>query len=498
MNKNNVNNGASLGFETMLWDAANKMRGHMDPAEFKYIMLGLIFLKYITDIKSINEIESRIIVPSEARWDTIKAQNEKTNIGKLINNAMRLIEDKNPSLKGILPKTYYHEGLSSKKLFELIILVDSISEINNINKSRDFLGRIYEYFLDRFAASEGRAGEFYTPQSVVRLLVEMIEPYKGRIFDPCCGSGGMFVSSDSFVRSHGGKKGDIGIFGQESNIATWKLAKMNLALRGLKNDLGEKHEDSFLHDLHKDLKADFILANPPFNQNEWGSEKLINDNRWQFGLPPANNANFAWIQHIIHHLAPNGKAGIVLANGSLSSNQTQESRIRKNLIDADLIDCVVYLPVQLFYTTQISVSLWFIAKNKHMTTESNRRGRVLFIYAYNMGKMVDRTHRELIYEEILQIALTYKAWRSKDNQYRYKNIPGFCYSATREEIAKHKDILVPGRYVGFNRVDQTDIFVGDLYNELDELQKRLETSRIMSEKTLHALEGLLNGRTISI
>src|SRR2546426_4431144 len=377
------NGGANLGFEATLWSAADKLRGHMDAAEYKHVVLGLIFLKYISD--SFEEKHAQLAqeknanpedrdeyvadhifwVPPEARWTYLQGRAKDPLIGKLLDNAMVAIERDNASLKGVLPKNYARPDLNKQQLGEVIDLIATIGLGDKESRSKDILGRVYEYFLSQFASAEGKkGGQFYTPRCVVQLLVEMLAPYKGRVFDPCCGSGGMFVQSEKFVEAHGGRIGDISVFGQESNPTTWKLAKMNLAIRGIENNLGPENADSFHRDLHKDLKTDYILANPPFNDSDWGGERLREDVRWKYGVPPVGNANFAWVQHFIHHLAPNGITGFVLANGSMSSNQSGEGQIRKGLIEADLVDCMITLPGQLFYGTQIAASLWFLTRNK--------------------------------------------------------------------------------------------------------------------------------------
>ena len=477
-------NGANLGFEQTLWAAADKMRGHMDSAEYKHVTLGLIFLKYIsdafqeryddlaarqetdyTDPEDRDEYlgENMFWVPQEARWSTIQASAKQPDIGKRIDEAMLAIEKENPRLKGVLPSNYNRPDLDKQRLGELIDLISTIGLGDAENRSKDILGRVYEYFLGQFAEKEGKGGgEFYTPQSVVKLLVEMIQPYKGRIYDPCCGSGGMFVQSEKFVEAHGGRKGDIAVYGQESNPTTRRLCLMNLAIRGIDGNIGDRQADSFINDLHKDLKADYILANPPFNISDWWNEKLAEDVRWQYGTPPKGNANYAWIQHIIHHLAPNGIAGFVLANGSMSSNQSGEGEIRKALIASDLVDCMIALPGQLFYTTQIPACLWFVARDKsgkptagHKSCR-NRKGETLFIDARKLGALMDRTHRELIDEELARIAGTYQAWRGEPGADDYEDVPGFCKSATLEEISSHGYVLTPGRYVGAEELEEDD------------------------------------------
>jgi len=460
-------NGANLGFEEKLWAAADKLRGHMDAAEYKHVVLGLIFLKYISDAftERYDEVkkdkhadpedrdeytaENVFWVPKIARWDKLQAAAKQPTIGKLLDDAMLAIEKENPTLKGVLPTDYARPTLDKHRLGELIDLIGTIGLGNSESRSQDVLGRVYEYFLGKFANAEGKGGgEFYTPQAVVKLLVEMIEPYKGRIYDPCCGSGGMFVQSEKFVLAHGGRLGDLSIYGQESNPTTWRLCKMNLAIRGIEGNLGPHNADSFHNDVHKDLKADFILANPPFNISDWGGERLREDARWKFGTPPVGNANFGWVQHMVHHLAPHGIAGFVLANGSMSSNQSGEGEIRTALVNADLVDCMIALPIQLFYTVQIPVCLWFLARSKKNGKFRDRRGQTLFIDARKFGEMVDRTHRILTDTEIARIVKTYHAWRGEKEAGKYKDIAGFCRSAACEDVANNSYILTPGRYVG--------------------------------------------------
>jgi type I restriction enzyme M protein len=474
-NSTKSSNGANLGFEQKLWAAADKLRGHMDASEYKHVVLGLIFLKYISDAFEERHAELQkekhadpedrdeyaganvFWVPKKARWPHLQANAKQSEIGKIIDEAMVAIEKDNPQLKGVLSKDYARPALDKQRLGELIDLVGTIGLGDKENRSKDILGRVYEYFLGRFASAEGKkGGEFYTPRCVVRLLVEMIEPYKGRVYDPCCGSSGMFVQSEEFIEKHGGRIGDLSIYGQESNPTTWKLAKMNLALRGIEANLGPHHADTFRNDLHKDLRADFILANPPFNMSDWGGENLKDDVRWKYGVPPTGNANFAWVQHFIHHLAPNGIAGFVLANGSMSSSQSGEGEIRENLVEADLVDCMIALPGQLFYGTGIPACLWFLAKTKKNGKLADRRGKTLFIDARKLGALVDRVHRDLTDEEITRIAGVYHAWRGEQGAGKYKDVLGFCKSARLDEIKQHNHVLTPGRYVGAEELEDED------------------------------------------
>ncbi|MDZ7641454.1 MAG: class I SAM-dependent DNA methyltransferase [Desulfurivibrio sp.] len=482
-------NGANLGFENKLWIMADKMRGHMDAGEYKHVVLGLIFLKYISDAfqEKYDELEATrdteytdpedrdeyaaaniFWVPKEARWDKVQAEAPQPTIGKTIDEAMVALERENPSLKGVLPKDYSRPALDKTRLGELVKTVGDIDLQARQSGVQDPLGRVYEYFLGKFAAAEGKGGgEFYTPQCVVQLLVEMIEPYKGRVFDPCCGSGGMFVQSERFVEEHGGRLGDIAVYGQESNPTTWRLAKMNLAIRGIDADLGGQHADSFHNDLHKDLKADYILANPPFNMSDWGGDRLRDDVRWKYGAPPPNNANYAWIQHFIHHLAPDGIAGFVMANGSMSTSTSGEGAIRQALIDRDMVDCMVALPGQLFYTTQIPVCLWFVTRSKKADAKRglrDRRGETLFIDARRMGSLIDRVHRELATEDIQTITGVYHNWRNQGGDYEDK--AGWWKAATLEEIQGHGYVLTPGRYVGAEDVEDDGIPFEEKMTEL--------------------------------
>jgi type I restriction enzyme M protein len=470
--KASENNDSPLGFEAKLWAAADALRNNMDAAEYKHVVLGLIFLKYISDAFEAKHAEleaqkaqgadpedrdeyraaSIFWVPKEARWTHLKASAPQPKIGTLVDDAMAAIERDNPTLKGVLPKDYGRPGLDKQRLGQIINLVSDIALGSPAHRAKDTLGRVYEYFLSRFASAEGKSGgQFYTPSHVVRLLVEMLAPYKGRVYDPCCGSGGMFVQSEKFIEVHAGKLGDISIYGQESNYTTWRLAKMNLAIRGIDAQIG--HGDTFHNDRHADLKADYVLANPPFNDSDWRGDLLKDDKRWVYGTPPASSANYAWVQHFIHHLAPAGLAGFVLANGSMSSNQSGEGEIRKAIIEADLVDCMVALPGQLFYSTQIPVCLWFLARNKKNGRFRDRRGETLFIDARKLGTLIDRVHRELGDADIAKIAGTYHAWRGDKEAGKYTDVPGFCMRATAEDIRKHGHVLTPGRYVGAEAVE---------------------------------------------
>ncbi len=499
---------ANLGFEEKLWAMADKLRGSMDASEYKHVVLGLLFLKYVSD--SFEEMyaelekeqwadpedkdeylaENIFWVPKEARWTYIKENAKKPEIGQIIDEAMIAIEKENESLRGVLPKNYARPDLDKTRLGETIDMF-SFRVGDKESRAKDTLGRVYEYFLGKFAAAEGKSGgEFYTPMSVVKLLVEMIEPYRGRVYDPCCGSGGMFVQSEKFVEEHQGKLGDIAIYGQESNPTTWKLAKMNLAIRGIDANLGEHHADTFHNDLHKRLKADYILANPPFNISDWGGERLQDDVRWKYGVPPNGNANYAWIQHMVSKLAPTGTAGFVLANGSMSTNTTAEFEIRKKLIEEDLVECIVTLPGQLFYSTQIPVCLWFVTKNKAKNGKRERDGEILFIDARNLGYMSTRTLKELANQDISKVSDTYHAWRGT-NDGKYENIAGFCKAAAIEEIREHDYILTPGRYVGLEEVeDDGEPFDEKMERLTSELAEQFKESKKLEAQIREALGGI--------
>ncbi|MBA2395730.1 MAG: type I restriction-modification system subunit M [Ktedonobacteraceae bacterium] len=506
-------NGANLGFEEKLWLAADKMRSHMDAAEYKHVVLGLIFLKYISDAYLERRAElilqepttgadpndpdeyladNIFIVPKAAWWSELKNKAKTPQIGILIDDAMTAIENENISLKGVLPKDYGRASLDKQRLGELVDLISGIGLGDRASRSRDILGRVYEYFLSKFASAEGKlGGEFYTPQSVVRLLVEMIEPYKGRIYDPCCGSGGMFVQSEKFVEAHGGKATDLSIYGQESNPTTWRLAKMNLAIRGVEANLGQHNGDTLHNDFHKDLRADYILANPPFNISDWRGDLLRDDVRWCYGIPPMGNANFAWVEHMIHHLAPTGVAGFVLSNGSMSSNSGGEGEIRQRIVEADLVDCMIALPGQFFYSTQIPACLWFLARNRQNGKFRDRRGQVLFIDMRKLGHLVDRTHRELSDDEIENVTRIYHAWRGEQDAGEYEDIPGFCKSATLDQIRSHDYVLTPGRYVGAEDVaDDGEVFEEKMEKLVLRLETQFDESRSLEEKIRENLRGL--------
>jgi type I restriction enzyme M protein len=499
--------------EQTLFKAADKLRKNIDAAEYKHIALGLVFLKYISD--SFESLHNKLIdgigdykgadpedadeyraenvffVPQTARWSYLHQRAKLPSIGKDVDDAMEAIEKENPTLKGILPKVFARPNLDKAALGGLIDLIGNIALGDEAAKAKDLLGRVYEYFLGEFANAEGKkGGQFYTPKSIVRLMVEMIEPYKGRVFDPCCGSGGMFVMSDIFVRSHQGNRNNISIFGQESNQTTYRLCRMNLAIRQIDgSQVKWNNEGSFLNDAHKDLKADFILANPPFNDSDWSGELLAKDARWKYGVPPASNANYAWLQHMIYHLSPKGIMACVLANGSLSSQSNGEDEIRKQLIENDLVDCIVGLPKQLFYNTGIPACLWFISRKKTGNGDRKRSGEILFINAGEIGFMRDTTHREFSDEDILKIAGTYHNWRTKDG--KYEDIKGICKSTTLAEIQKHNFILTPGRYAGIkDEIDDGIPFEVKMKQLTAELAGQFEESAKLDKAIKKNLDGL--------
>lgn len=478
----------SLGLEASLWKAADQLRSNMDAAEYKHVVLGLIFLKYVSDVfarrraaleAAVNDPDSDYFMPTEAarqsvlesrdeylsegvfwvpegsRWEDLRAVAKQADIGSRIDSAMDAIEKENPSLKGVLPKNYARRELTPATLGGLIDTFSREDLMSEENENLDVLGRVFEYMVSQFASAEGKlGGEFYTPRSVVKLMVDMLEPFNGRVYDPAMGSGGMFVQADRFVKAHGGVRNDISVFGQEQNPTTWRLAKMNLALRGIDANLGSQWGDSFGNDQHPDLRADFIIANPPFNISDWGGESLRDDPRWKYGVPPMGNANFAWIQHMLHHLSPTGTMATVLANGSLSTKTSGEGEIRKNLLEADLVECIVAMPDKLFFTTGIPVSIWFLTKDKSARnvkserSQRDRKGELLFIDARQMGSMVTRTLRELSDEEIARIANTYNAWRGETDVGPYQDVAGFCASVTLNGVRENDFILTPGRFVG--------------------------------------------------
>ena len=492
---------ATIGFEEELWASADKLRNNMDAAEYKHVVLGLIFLKYVSDtfMEKYKELleedeefaedmdaylaEGVFWVPEIARWDYIAKHSKQVEIGQIVDSALDAIEKENDSLRGVLPRNYSRPELDKRILGEIIDLFTNINVGGKEGKEKDILGRVYEYFLGKFAANEGKGGgEFYTPKSIVSLMVEMIQPFKGYVYDPACGSGGMFVQSLKFVEEHSGSTFDISVYGQESNPTTWKLAKMNLAIRGIENNLGSKNADTFHEDLHKNLKADYILANPPFNQSDWGQPLLVDDARWKWGTPPQGNANYGWIEHMLDKLSQKGKAGVVLANGSLSSNTSGEGDIRRKILEDDLVDCIVALPDKLFYTTGIPVCIWFFNRDK------KHKGQTLFIDARKMGDMVNRRLRELSDEDIKKIANTYIAWQNEDG---YEDVQGYCKVASIDEIKEHDYILTPGRYVGIEDVeDDGEPFEEKMERLTNTLANQFKKSRELEEEIRKQLGGI--------
>jgi type I restriction enzyme M protein len=500
----NPDKAVSLGFEDKLWAAADVLRSNLDPAEYKHVVLGLVFLKYVSD--AFEEHRAQIVargapaedrqayagvfwVPEVARWSALQAKAAEPTIGVALDGAMAAIEADNPALKGVLPRVFGSSSLEAPQLGALIELLSGLGLGTAVHRQRDTLGRVYEYFLARFASAEGRGGgEFYTPSSVVRVLVEVLEPYRGRVYDPCCGSGGMFVQSLAFVDAHGGRRDAVTVHGQESNATTWRMARMNLTVRGIEADLGAQPADTLHHDAHPDLRADFVMANPPFNISRWGGERLTGDARWRYGAPPANNANFAWLQHIVHHLAPTGAAGVVLANGSMSSQQSGEGDIRRALVEADVVDCMVAMPGQLFYATQIPVCVWFLARDKRGGRRS-RAGEVLFVDARALGRMETRVHRVFDADDVAKIAGTYHAWRDGVG---YADVPGFCKAATLAELRAHDFVLTPGRYVGAEDVPEDgEPFDEKLGRLMRVLQEQQAEERRLDEEILRRLRSVV-------
>lgn len=512
-----------LGFEESLWKAADTLRGAMDAASYKHIVLGLVFLKYISDafverravleteladdglegddalplLESRDEYAAEGVywVPEPARWEALRDAAKQPDVGRRIDAAMEALEADNASLRTVLPKAYAAATVDARRLGQLVDLVSGIGLGGDEHRESDVLGRVYEYFLGKFAAAEGKnSGEFYTPRSIVRLLVEMLEPFRGRVYDPCCGSGGMFVQAERFVVEHGGRRNDIAVYGQELSSTTWRLAKMNLAIRGVEVNLGAKWADSFHEDLHPDLRADFVMANPPFNVSDWGGAQLRDDPRWQHGVPPAGNANFAWVQHMVSHLSPRGAAGIVLANGSLSTQQSGEGDIRRRLVEADLVECIVSLPGQLFYGTGIPVSLWFLNRDKTpggSRAWRDRRGEVLFVDARALGHMVSRVHKDLSAEDIARVADPFHAWRGEPGCGEYADVPGFCRSAKLQEVVEHQHVLTPGRYVGSHETELDDEPLSDRVAQLtDDLEGAFGASNELQEAILASMERL--------
>ena len=506
---------SQLALERDLFLSADKLRKNLEPSDYKHVVLGLIFLRHISlAFEARHEAlvqedplaaedrdeyigENVFWVPKEARWSHLQANAPQPSIGKLIDEAMAAIEAENPTLKGVLPKDYNRPALDKVMVGELINLISGIALHTEGGKARDLLGRVYEYFLGGFAGSEGkRGGEFYTPRSVVRVLVEMLEPFpdpargvEGRVYDPCCGSGGMFVQAERFLEAHGGRIGQLAIYGQESNYTTWRLAKMNLAVRGIDaSGIAWNNEGSFHKDEWREKKFDFILANPPFNISDWGGERLREDQRWKFGAPPVGNANYGWLQHIIHHLAPNGTAGVVLANGSMSSGQSGEDVIRRAMVEADVVDCMIALPGQLFYSTQIPACLWFLSRNKQNGRFRDRRGEVLFIDARKLGMLVDRTRKEFLDADVAKIAGAYHAWRGEKDADVYEDVPGFCNAATLEDIRSHGHVLTPGRYVGAADIEDDEVPFAERFGVM---KHKLEGHFQSGDELNNALRALL-------
>jgi type I restriction enzyme M protein len=504
----NDNNGGDIG--AILFKTADKLRKNIDAAEYKHVVLGLIFLKHISDgfeelyaklnskkgefefadpeDKEEYKAENVFFVPPTARWHFLQSHAKQPTIGKTIDESMDAIERENPSLKGVLPKVYAKENLDVRNLGGLIDLVSNIDLGSTQARSADILGHIFEYFLGEFAIAEGKkGGQFYTPRCVVELLVEMLEPYQGRVFDPCCGSGGMFVQSEKFVKEHQGRIQDISIYGQESNLTTWRLCKMNLAIRGIdSSQVIWNNEGSFLHDAHKDLKADYIIANPPFNVSDWSGELLRTDGRWKYGTPPSGNANYAWIQHFLYHMAPSGQAGFVLAKGSLTSQSSGEGEIRKNLIEANLIDCIVNMPAKLFLNTQIPASLWFMRRNRTNGKYRDRSGEILFIDAREMGHLINRRNKIFSAEDIKTIAETYHNWRNSEG--KYEDIKGYCKSESIEKVRELDYVLTPGRYVGMAEVED-DFDFKERFTQLKaEFERQLKEEADLNKRILANLE----------
>ncbi len=504
MAKAKKNNDKEEPLETQLWKAADKLRKNIDAAEYKHVVLGLIFLRYISDAfdglydklksgegeyagadpedKDEYKAENVFFVPEKARWAYLQSKATLPEIGKVVDEAMDAIERDNPSLKDVLPKVYARGNLDPTNLGGLINLVGNIAMGDAKDRSADVLGHVFEYFLGEFALAEGKkGGQFYTPRSVVEVLVEMLEPYKGRVFDPCCGSGGMFVQSEKFVVEHQGKVNDISIYGQESNHTTWRLAKMNLAIRGIdSSQVKWNNEGSFLNDGHKDLKADYVIANPPFNDSDWSGELLKKDGRWKYGVPPSGNANYAWIQHFLYHLSPGGQAGFVLAKGSLTSKTSGEGNIRKELVEARLVDCIINLPAKLFLNTQIPACLWFLSRNKANGKFRNRTDEILFIDARNLGHLINRRTKEFSQEDIAAISSTYHNWRNPDGN--YEDVKGFCCSAFIDRVRELDYVLTPGRHVGL--ADEEDDF--DFKERFTRLKAEFE-EQLQEETRLNAL-----------